>query len=390
VLAVVLATAAAVSVVADGVHTFTDALSGMAVGTVVVLLCCLLLDFVAARWSRFTERQPTELTGGAHEARVWSYFHDYVDSGKPGYTYVLRHPVSSLAAGLAIFRLPCLHLTPSAGHREAETIRRTFSPPTAKPFSPRTIVSGISGFAAAALVLPHERGQYSLGASKQTLRRKIRRAQKQGVYWAEVNDQQERQKLIRLAEEYEKTHPDETYRNTDSDLSWLLDQRLWLVAYSAGGDPILLSVTPIDDEFALLGHFRTIGSGDEQSDARYLMTDVLVEQLVDRGVRFLADGGSLAIPNGIRHFQRMLGFHIVRIRISRPRRGLGDWTQAGEDVAAAGGGQAELDGQVEVDHAGEQAEDGAGRAFEGQVGVGDTAEAGTDLAVAELDDGLLA
>jgi hypothetical protein len=50
------------------------------------------------------------------------------------------------------------------------------------------------------------------------------------------------------------------------------------------------------------------------------MTDVLVEHLVDRGVRFLADGGSLAIPNGIRHFQRMLGFHIVRIRVSRSGR----------------------------------------------------------------------
>ncbi len=60
----------------------------------------------------------------------------------------------------------------------------------------------------------------------------------------------------------------------------------------------MLSVTPIDGEFALLGHFRTIGSGDEQSDARYLMTDVLVEQLVDRGVRFLADGEAWPSPMG--------------------------------------------------------------------------------------------
>jgi hypothetical protein len=69
------------------------------------------------------------------------------------------------------------------------------------------------------------------------------------------------------------------------------------------------------------GHFQTIGSGDNQSDARYLMTEVLAEHLIERGVRYLVDAGSLAIPNGIRHFQRMLGFQIVRIRVARARPG---------------------------------------------------------------------
>jgi membrane-associated phospholipid phosphatase len=318
-VALALAAAGAVSVVADGEHTFTDALAGAAVGTAVVLICTLLLDLTASRWSRFAVGQPATLTGDGPEARVWSFFHDYVDCGKPGYIYVLRHLGMSLGALIALFRLPCLQVAPSSANIEATTIRGFLSPQVTAFLSPRSILTRITGFATATLIVPREKGHYSLGASKQTLRRKVRRARRLGVCWAEVNDLQERHRLIKLAEEYEKVHPDETYRNAEPDLSWLLSHQLWLVAYSADDNPLLLSVTPVDGELAQLGHFRTIGFGEEQSDARYLMTEVLVEHLVDRGVRYLVDGGSLAKPNGIRHFQRMLGFHIVRIRVARSR-----------------------------------------------------------------------
>ena len=177
---------------------------------------------------------------------------------------------------IALFRLPCLQVTLSAADIEATTIRDFLSPQVTASLSPRFVLTRITGFATAILILPREQGQYTLGASKQTLRRKVRHAQKLGVRWAEVSDLQERQRLIELAEEYEKVHPDETYRNAEADLSWLLSHQLWLAAYSADGNPLLLSVTPVDGELALLGHFRTIGFGEEQSDARYLMTEVLV------------------------------------------------------------------------------------------------------------------
>ena len=284
---------------------------------------------MAARWSSFAASRSAELTGSSYEDRVWSYFENYVSFGKRGYIYVLGHLGQSVGALIALFRLPCLQVAPSAASVDGRTIRDSLSPPTTALLSGRSVLTRITGLATGALILPAEPGQYSLGASKQTLRRKVRRAQKRGVRWAEVSDQQERQRLVKLAEDYEKVHPDETYRNTEPDLSWLLDHRLWLVAYSATGDPLLLSVTPIDGELALLGHFRTIGSGDEQSDARYLMTEVLVEHLIGRGVRYLVDAGSLAIPNGIRHFQRMLGFHIVRIRVARARPGRALRAEAG-------------------------------------------------------------
>jgi len=64
--------------------------------------------------------------------------------------------------------------------------------------------------------------------------------------------------------------------------------------------------------------------------------------------------------------------------------------EAGEHVAAAADGQPDLGGQVDVDDAGEQPQDGAGRAVQDQVGVGGPPDPGADLPCADLDDGLLA
>ena len=262
-----------------------------------------------------------KLTETDHQVRVSRYFEHYVDRGKPGYIHVVRYPFKSLSALIALLRLPCLHVAPSSARAEGAAIRAVLSPRATALLSPRSMLTRAMGFATAALQLPLEPGQYSLGASKQTLRRKTRRARMLGVRWAEVSDPQERLDLLKFAEEYERTHPNPTYRNPDPDIRSLLSYRLWLAAYSAEGSPLLLSVTPVDGELAALGYFRTLGSGKEQSNARYLMTEVLVEHLVERGVRYLLDGGSLALPNGIRHFQRMLGFRIYRIRIVRARRG---------------------------------------------------------------------
>jgi hypothetical protein len=203
--------------------------------------------------------------------------------------------------------------------------------------SPRSALERVVGFATTALSLPTEPGQYSLGAAKQTLRRKMRRAQQLGIRWNEVSDPQERLGLLKLAADYERIHPDETYRNPNPDISDLLHYRLWLAAYSAEGQPLLLAVMPVDGELATLAYFRTIGAGDEQSNARYLMTEILVEHLVGWGVRYLLDGGSLAMPNGRRHFQRMVGFRIVRVRVTRPGPGVsGGTVDAGLGVIRAG------------------------------------------------------
>jgi hypothetical protein len=257
------------------------------------------------RWRSAPSGKPT---GTDHEARVSRYFEDYAGQGKPWYIYVARHPIKSLRALFSLYRLPSLDVAAPAATVEGAPIRAQLSE--------RPMVMHTVGLVRSVLSLPQEAGQYSLGASKQTLRRKVRQARRLGVRWAEVNDPQERQRLVKLAEEYVRTHPDVTYRNANPDTSDLFGYGLWLAAYSAEGHPLLLSVTPIDGEIGLLRYFRTLGGGEEQSKARYLMTEVLVEHLVNRGVRYLVDGLFPAwLPNGLRHYQRMVGFRIVRLRL---------------------------------------------------------------------------
>src|SRR5271154_4267146 len=67
-----------------------------------------------------------------------------------------------------------------------------------------------------------------------------------------------------------------------------------------------------------------------------------------------------------------------------------DRPETGEDVAAAVDSQPELDGQVDVNHAHEETQDGTGRAVQGQVGVDGTADPGADVPSTYFDDGLLA
>jgi len=265
--------------------------------------------------TRFSPRlrfsRQAKVTETEYEAVILSYFQDYLDSGDGRHVYVLKHPFRSLGALTTLYRLPCLYLSHSSPGSEG-TI-------TWEILQRHSILVPSVGFIMSALRLPHEPGQYSLGASKQTLRRKIRKAERLGIYWAEVQDAQERLDLLKLADDRERTHPDAKYRNSNPDNSDLLSYKLWLAAYSAEGRPLLLSVTPVDGDFAYLRYFRTLGDGEEESNARYLMTDVLAEQLVSRRARYLLD---CAFPawqyEGLRHFQRMIGYEVVRIRVARP------------------------------------------------------------------------
>jgi hypothetical protein len=262
-------------------------------------------------------------TASEREAMLSEYFQDYVTLGKPALTYVLWHPRRSLSAFVALYQLPRLSAS-LTDTLEGAAIRRGLS---------RWSPIGRTAFhsATSVLLLPQDRTQYSLGASKQTLRRKVRAAEKLGVRWAKVDDPQEQRSLLKLANDHERTNPDPEYRKANPDNDDLFKYRLWLVAYSRDEQPLLLSVTAVDGEWALLNYFVTLGTGPEHSNARYLMTQVLVEHLIDAGVRYLADESSpIKLRNGLRHFQRMLGFRIFRVRLtSPPGRGAGKLPQAG-------------------------------------------------------------
>ncbi len=254
------------------------------------------------------EQNPSKKKSSDREAQLSQFCHDYVDVGMPGLAHCIRHPGKCLSAFVAVHRIPSLRADPADGVEgsairdellRGSAIRRRIFP------------------AMAVLTLPRHPGQYELGPSKQTLRRKIRQAQRLGVRWATVDEPEERRKLLELATEWERNHPVDCYRNPDPQLSPLLSYGLWLAAYSAAGRPLLLSVTPVDGEWALLRYFRTLTAGEEASSARYLMTRVLVEHVVRLGARYLIDQSSpLWLSNGLRHYQRMLGFRLVRLHLA--------------------------------------------------------------------------
>jgi len=253
-----------------------------------------------------TVRPKAERAPRFSEQALSDYYTAFLDSGLSSTAYLLRHPVATAQSLLAIGRLPIRRATFSDG-AGGRSLHLAMSRPG--PFGTPLGSTGV-----ALLDIPEDAEDYTLGASKQTLRRKARKAVKAGVTWRLVSGQAERMELLALANAAEQAHADDQYRNEAPDNSDLLEHELWLGAFAADGTPLMLSVTPVDGEWGQLRYFRTLGASQEASDARYLMTQALVETLAARGVRQVVEGTHPAeLSNGLRHFQRMVGFRLVRV-----------------------------------------------------------------------------
>ena len=247
-------------------------------------------------------------TDPASEQELAAYWKDYVDGGRRGARHVLSQWRRSWAALRAVRRLPRLQATPSdsPGGRAVRAVlaaRASY---------------GIPGrlLGTAVLEVPPDPETYLRGRRAQTLRRKIRSAERRRLQVRRVEDAAERRALVAAADEAEVNHADPAYRVPEPDNQDLLDHDVWLTVDDADGRPLLLAVTPRDGEFATLRYFRTLGSSDAHSDARYLASSALVTELSRHGVRYLVD---TATPpeqtNGLRHFQRMVGFRYARVRL---------------------------------------------------------------------------
>jgi hypothetical protein len=247
------------------------------------------------------------------EPDLAGFWTSYADGSRRGAAFALRHPAVVWRAFRATRRLPVVEADPSDSP-SGRAIRATLS--TRGPLAAPARLLGT-----AVLTVPADPAAYLEGRSAQTLRRKIRAAERAGVTWREVSDPAERRSLVETANRAEREHVDLSYRVRHPSNDDLLDHDLWLVAVDPDGTPILLSVTPVDGAIASLRYFRTLGRGPAQSDSRYLMTHVLVTELARREVRWLIDTEPPgAQTNGLRHFQRMVGFRYVRVRLRRRSR----------------------------------------------------------------------
>jgi hypothetical protein len=66
----------------------------------------------------------------------------------------------------------------------------------------------------------------------------------------------------------------------------------------------------------VLRYSRTLVRDKESAVARYAAMPFLVERLRRDGVRFVADPGRpYWLANGVRRYQRKVGFRLVRVRL---------------------------------------------------------------------------
>lgn len=218
---------------------------------------------------------------------------------------------STIQAAMDIRALPCLEARLSStceGRAIAGSLKR------------RGLLKTLSLATAGCCVLaiPATPQAYGVGASKQTLRRKVRAAQKAGVACRTVDDPAEQRALVKQLDRALAIKNNSAYREVNANHSHLVACGLWTVAFSKSGEPLVIAVTPRDGQWSILQAFISLGETQEHSDARYLLTQAVVESLSQNGVQYLVDTHSPSeLRNGLRHFQRMLGFRIARVRIVR-------------------------------------------------------------------------
>lgn len=138
--------------------------------------------------------------------------------------------------------------------------------------------------------------------------------------WRSVDDPAQQRALI--AELHRVLPTKSRYRLEGMDFDHLVGIGLWTVGLGPDGEPLLVAVTPYDGEWALLKLFISLGTSQQHSDARYLLTQIVVERLSELGVRYLCDTASPHERSaGLWQFQRMVGFETARVRVQRARSG---------------------------------------------------------------------
>lgn len=288
-----------------------SAMIGTAIGAAVLVVVFLigLHDLFLPSAYLNDGRRSGQIRTTDPESTISHFFEDYVNHGKPGYSYLLRRPRQSFAMLIALSQLTQLKANPS-NEFEGLVMRAALSR--------RSLLRQIIAPVTSVLMLPHDAAEYELGPSKQTLRRMVRRARKLGVYWGQVDDSKERRELLQLAHSWERIQPSDQYRNAEPDNTDLLNYRLWLVAYSHEGRALVLAVVAVDNEWAFLRYFHTLGSGEDYSSARYLLMLATVRFLVGLGTRYLFHELSpVGISKGLRIYQKTLGFRMCQVRITQ-------------------------------------------------------------------------
>ena len=163
----------------------------------------------------------------------------------------------------------------------------------------------------ALLRVPESRAEYLRGRPRQALRTNVARATTMGISCAQVTDPAELAEVVAHVAARRDQDPVTMIRQ---DVDPATDRR-FTVARDAAGEPVALSETWLDGEWAGLVTLVTVpGEGDSQV-LRYLLHLETVTDLIGCGVRMLTVSGSMLLTSaGTRYFQRRTGFVPVWLR----------------------------------------------------------------------------
>jgi hypothetical protein len=163
----------------------------------------------------------------------------------------------------------------------------------------------------ALLRLPDTREEYLRGRPRQALRTNVSRATAMGIRCTPVTDPAELAEVVAHVAGRRGQDPATMIRQ---DLDPAVSRR-FTVARDAAGEPVALSETWLDGEWAGLAVLVTVpGEGDSQV-LRYLLHVETVADLIGCGVRTVTVSGSMFLTSaGTRYFQRRTGFVPVWLR----------------------------------------------------------------------------
>jgi hypothetical protein len=225
--------------------------------------------------------------------------------------YGCRHPGQLMEVAAAILRLPRLQVIVSAESHGENLIKRLG----------RRSFSAMGWYPAeSAMVLPVDEATYLRGKARQALRTNVTRAKKDGLRCLRVSDADERKRWTdeifaartapeNLAEFME--HYETRGAVGPTDMHVIVDAEDQLVA---------LCEVAVDTETAMVDVFVKMPDHPSAAVARYMMLLDIVSGLIDRGVKvLLVDASRLHVSEGIRYFQRRVGFEPYNVRVRRTR-----------------------------------------------------------------------
>lgn len=218
-----------------------------------------------------------------------------------------RHPLEDLGVLVAVLRLPGLEVELSAS-RNGQSLRNRFG---RRLFGVR-----VASLGQAVLRLPPTFEEYLSGRSRRAVRNNLSRSRAAGLSVERVPDPIEQKRLIT---EVEARRPSQDWWIALDTRDIPEPQLEWFAVSDAGGTVLGVAAVCVDVKWAHLVLLTCVTDDARASGARYLLHTHVVQELIERRVRYLNSDSGLRLAPGVRYLQHVLGYGVVNLRLLRPR-----------------------------------------------------------------------